>query len=100
MDMSMDPLKANDFKTYATVDNSTDKSCDALFDSTTTCTILRDRGFFNFSKLSTWQTKNLITIARSTLFHFKEEPTKVILPKGNIITCMHAMYPPLCPKVW
>ena len=98
MDASMDPFGAEDFETHVAEDTSTGESCDALLDSATTHTILRDKKFFDVNHLSNWQTRNLITMAGSNVFRFQEGSAKVILPEGNTITCMRAMFSPSAPR--
>jgi peptide/histidine transporter 3/4 len=85
-------------ETYVAEDISPSESRDALLHSATTHTILRDKTFFDLNNLSTWQTRNLMTMARSNVFRFQEGPAKVILPEGTTITCMRAMYSPSAPR--
>jgi len=54
MDASMDSFGAKDFETHVVVeDTSLSESSDALFDSATTHTILRDKNFCDENHLST-----------------------------------------------
>lgn len=100
MDASIDPFRAHegDPQSYVAEDTSIGESCDALLDSATTHTILKDKNFFDANNLSNWQTRNLMTMAGSNVFRFQEGPAKVQLPEGTTITCMRAMYSPSAPR--
>lgn len=71
IDASMDSIGVDDLEAYMTNRTSNDESNDALIDSTTTHTILSDRRFF-IEKSSTWQTKNMMTIAGANTFCFQD----------------------------
>jgi len=64
------PYGAKEFEAHVAEDTSIGKSYNALFDLTTTHTMLRDKQFFDVDNLSIWQTRNLITMAGSNVFRF------------------------------
>lgn len=97
MDASMDSIGVDDLEAYMTNRTSNDESNDALIDSATTHTILRDRRFF-IKKSSTWQTKNMMTMAGANAFCFQEGTVMVKLPAGSIIKCKHGMFAPSTPR--
>jgi len=66
----MDPFGAQNFETHIVEDTFSGESCAAFFDSATTYTILKDKSFFYENNLSTWQIINLMTMARTNVFHF------------------------------
>lgn len=86
IDASMDSIGVGDLEAYMNVRTSNDELNDALIDFATTHIILEDRWFF-IEKSSTWQTKNMMTMAGVNTFCFQEGTTMVKLPADSIIKC-------------
>lgn len=62
----------------------------ALLDSGSTHTLVRN--FLNFSSADLGQECNILTIAKSQNFKFREGRTTTVLPKGFLLMCVKAMY--------
>jgi hypothetical protein len=71
----------------------------ALLDSASTHTILRSLEFFNtVGALGPWLESELLTIAGSRNFRFREGRATVILPGGFPLKCEMAMFAPDAPR--
>ena len=71
----------------------------ALLDSASTHTILRDPMFFESSCMrGSWLNCDILTIAGSRNFKFREGRATVILPGGFPLKCERAMYAPAAPR--
>lgn len=71
----------------------------ALLDSASTHTILRDSKYFDFlGCAATWQSCDLVTIAGSRNFKFREGQATIVLPAGFPLRCRKAMFAPNAPR--
>jgi peptide/histidine transporter 3/4 len=71
----------------------------ALLDSASIHTILRDPSFFNNECLKgPWQSCDIITIAGSQNFKFREGRATIILPGGFPLRIQRAMFAPAAPR--
>ena len=71
----------------------------ALLDSASTHSIFRDPQYFESDCMrGPWQECNILTIAGSRTFKFREGRATIVLPGGFPLRCERAMYAPAAPR--